>query len=61
MGSDLTEFIATKSGLYEIASMRAEKNLFHRYIIPGRELQNSILSVITDDSDLIPMVTQPEK
>jgi DNA-dependent RNA polymerase len=61
LGSDLVEFIAERSGLYKLENIRGEFNMLYRIIVPGPELKDKILSIITDDTDLLPMITQPEQ
>jgi len=61
IGSDLTEFIASKSKLFKLDSVKVETKRANRFILPGTELKNEILNIITIDSDLIPMVSAPEE
>jgi len=60
LGSDLIEFISEKSSLFTIENKKVDKETMKRYIIPGINLKTHILDVITQDSDLIPMINKPE-
>jgi hypothetical protein len=60
LGLDLIEFISIKSLLFTIENKRIDKETIKRYILPGESLKTNILDIITQDSDLIPMINKPE-
>jgi hypothetical protein len=59
LGSDLIEFISAKSYLFYVLNKRVDKDTTRRCILPGDTLKTHILDIITQDSDLIPMITKP--
>jgi hypothetical protein len=60
IGLDLIEFISAKSSLFIIDNKKVDKETLKRYILPGDALKNNLLNIITQDSDLIPMISKPE-
>ena len=60
LGLFLIEFIAEKSLLFKIDNIFVDKNTLKRVLIPGINLKENILNIMTIDSNLLPMIHKPE-